>query len=74
MSSSVHLVLLVLVAGVPAATGNGGGAPQSACVDMSPNHTVDAQSTESPYSLDVDGNVISAGSTLKGTVFRVQLN
>ena len=67
-------MLLFLLAVIPAATGNGGGAPQSACVDMSPNHEVDAQSTQGPYSLDVDGDVISASNTLKGTVFHVHLN
>ena len=70
MSSYVHVVVFVWLAIIPATSGYGGGAPESACVDMSPNHGVTAQSLDSsPYTLEVQGHDhVSKGGTLKGTI------
>jgi len=57
--------LLVII---PTSTGNGGGAPKSACVSMSPKHGVDAPSTASPYTLQVDGDLIKRTNILKGMI------
>ena len=69
MSSYVHVVVFVWLAIIPATSGYGGGAPESACVDMSPNHGVTAQSGTNPYTLKVEGDDhVSKGGTLKGTI------
>lgn len=72
MSSYVHLGLLVLLVMIPATTGRGGGAPTSACVDMTPSptgHDAGVQTSHSPYSLEVDGNLASENETLKGKIY-----
>ena len=72
MSSYVHLGLLVLLVMIPATIGHGGGAPSSACVDMTPSptgHGAGVQKTASPYSLEVDGDMTSGSKTLKGKIY-----
>ena len=73
MSSYVHLGLLVLLVMIPFTTGRGGGAPTSACVDMTPSPTghgaAGVQTSTSPYSLEVDGNLASGSKTLKGKIY-----
>ena len=69
MSSYAHLGVLVLVVIIPASTGNGGGAPNTACVDMSPQHGPVEQTSSNNFSLEWTGNTTQGNDILKGRVF-----
>ena len=64
MSSYAHLGVLVLLVTIPASTGNPGGTPKSACVDMSPQHGAVEQTSTNKFSLD--WNTTQGDDTLKG--------
>ncbi|KAI0209375.1 hypothetical protein LSAT2_005937, partial [Lamellibrachia satsuma] len=81
MSSCSHLVWLVLLVVIPAATGLGNGAPHGACVIMSPKHNnVNVQPSKSPYSLVVESvdkeaktrKVCVRGAKFKGILLQVR--
>lgn len=72
MSSYVHIGLLVLLVMIPATTGNAKGTPKTACGDMTPSqtgHGAGANTTVSPYSLAVAGDLTSGSNTLKGKIY-----
>ena len=72
MSSCSHLVWLVLLAVIPAATGLPNGAPLGACVTMSPKHNnTNVQPSKSPYSLVVE-SVDKDTKTRKGGIYIIR--
>ena len=72
MSSCSHLVWLVLLVVIPAATGLPNGAPRGACVTMSPKHNnTNVQPSKSPYSLVVE-SVDKEAKTRKGGIYLIR--
>lgn len=45
-----------------------GGAPESACADMTPQHPVDPQTSKIPYEIEISKNKISPGDTVEITI------
>ena len=56
------LILLTLVA---YSVGSPVGAPAAACLSMTPNHGVEAQTSESPYRLSVSETAVKGGEIIK---------
>ncbi|XP_038058460.1 serine-rich adhesin for platelets-like [Patiria miniata] len=66
---AIWCLLIPLLAMIGVGLGNSTGAPETACVDMTPRHKdVVAMDTESPYRLEIDDSTVSPGGVITVTI------